>query len=81
MGKLLFFIIVFLLIGSFFVISQQNLDIKNKTDQQTFLKSFGSWLGQVGKNMVQVSSYAVKMAWLPEKNSTEILKNATNSTK
>ncbi|PIU76033.1 hypothetical protein COS75_01285 [Candidatus Pacearchaeota archaeon CG06_land_8_20_14_3_00_35_12] len=80
MGKLVVFIIIFLLIGAFFIISQQNLDIKKKVDQQTFFKSFSSWLGQLGNNTIHLTASAVKLEWLPEKNSTGTENNSNNST-
>jgi len=90
MSKLLVFAVVFLLIGAFFIVSQQKLDLKEKQGQVTFLKSFGNWIGNIGKNTLKITANIIKLDWLPDTNSTvnstaknltSTAKNLTNSTK
>ena len=82
MSKLLVFAVVFLLIGAFFIISQQKLDLKEKQGQAAFLKSFGNWIGNMGKNTLTITANIIKLDWLPDTNSTanSTAKNLTNST-
>jgi hypothetical protein len=82
MSKILVFAVVFLLIGAFFIVSQQKLDLKEKQGQVTFLKSFGNWIGDIGKNTLTITANIIKLDWLPDTNSTvnSTAKNLTNST-
>ena len=66
-------IIAFLIIGSIMIITQNDYDVKDSDGQKSFIKSFGSWIWNIGKNTKDVTTYAVKEHdWLP--------KNNTNST-
>ena len=63
--KILMFIILFLLIGAFFIISNQNLKLGEKQNIQTFLTLYSEWFDQLITNSKTASGYAIKMKWLP----------------
>jgi len=68
--SIILLIIIFLLIGAYIIKSSYDLSFENKNDVKTFLSGFGSWLLQLGKNVKDVTGYAVQKKWLPLINQT-----------
>ena len=64
--KTLMFVVVFLLIGAFFIISNENLKMNEKPNVSAFFKMYGSWMTGLLKNSGQLAGYVVKMDWLPK---------------
>ena len=64
--KILMFIILFLLIGAFFIISNENLSMKDSENREKFFDMYGHWFDKLADNGKTVSGYLVKMGWLPE---------------
>tara|TARA_B100001971_G_scaffold109194_1_gene100256 strand:- start:335 stop:550 length:216 start_codon:yes stop_codon:yes gene_type:complete len=64
--KTLSFIILFLLIGAFFIISENKIQINNTNNIDTFLSLYANWLSTLLDNTKTVTGYVVKMGWLPE---------------
>ena len=63
--KIAMFIVMFLLIGAFFIISQNDLKLIEKENLDKFTSLYTQWLGSVGENSIQTAGYAVKLEWLP----------------
>lgn len=70
MKKTYILIIIFLVIGSYIIISAYNLSLQEKQDRKTFLVEAGKWIFNVGKSTKNTVTYAVKQDWLPEINET-----------
>ncbi len=69
MGKILIAVIVFLVIGAFLIIEQNNFDLKeNSKDRVSFAKKFSGWLFNVGKNVKDLTGQATQQEWLPQEN-------------
>ena len=64
-------ILVFLLIGAYLIITTNQYNLKDKDDTKGFLTKFGGWLMQVGRNIKDVTGYAVQKKWLPDANQTD----------
>jgi ABC-type multidrug transport system permease subunit len=64
--KLLMIIVMFFLIGAFFIISENNLAFIEKGNIDEFFSLYFSWLDTLGKNTGQVTGYVVNLEWLPE---------------
>tara|TARA_Y100000310_G_scaffold344022_1_gene454583 strand:+ start:2765 stop:3010 length:246 start_codon:yes stop_codon:yes gene_type:complete len=75
MKKLFFFVVVFLIIGGYLIVRNNDIDLEDEKDRKTFLKGFTSWVFKVGKSTKNVVGYATKQEWLPDE---EI--NQTNKT-
>jgi hypothetical protein len=76
--KLRYIILIFLLVGAFFIVKYNNYNIENPDDRASFLKDYGKWLFGVGKSVKNVAGYAIKEQWLPEQNNlTNITTNAS----
>lgn len=64
------FIILFLLLGAFFIISQNNLSVITNNGAVKFISAYGKWLLGFGINSIQTIGYAIKLDWFPV-NSTQ----------
>ena len=63
--KTLLFILVFLLIGGFFIISNENIKLNSSENVGLFFKEYASWIDNLVGNGGVVGGYVVKMEWLP----------------
>jgi len=64
--KTFMLIVFFLLLGAFFIISENNIALNSGENIELFFKSYFSWVGSLFENGRVVSGYVVKMGWLPE---------------
>jgi hypothetical protein len=64
--KALAFLIIFLLVGAFFIISNQNLNLGNGDNVNTFVAEYERWIVRLIDNSRIATGYLVKMDWLPE---------------
>ncbi|MEI6731916.1 MAG: hypothetical protein WCK90_04520 [archaeon] len=65
----LFLFIFFLLLGAFYIMSQQNLDVSMPNDFSKFAESYYSWFWHLGENGAKTVGYVVGIDWVP-KNQT-----------
>lgn len=65
--KTLMLFIFFLLIGAFYIISNENIKMNSSENLNHFLDLYGSWFNKLLDNANIVSGYVIKMQWLPEK--------------
>jgi hypothetical protein len=75
MKKLFLFIVIFLIIGGYLIVRNNDIDLEEEEGRKTFLKGFTSWVVKVGRSTKNVVGYATKQEWLPDE---EI--NQTNKT-
>lgn len=59
-------IVLFLLIGAFFIVSNDNLHLNNSEDMQKFVGLYYSWLSGLFDNVKSISAYVIKADWLPD---------------
>jgi len=62
---------MFLLIGAFFIISQNNLALKETGNLNKFISLYSAWLSRILDNSSNTLGYVIKMDWLPGQNSTK----------
>jgi len=62
---------MFLLIGAFFIISQNNLALKETGNLNKFISLYSAWLTRILDNSSNAVGYVIKMDWLPGQNSTK----------
>jgi len=70
MKKIYLLIILFLVVGAYFTVRNNNIDMEDEDDRKRFLVSFTGWLLKVGRSTKNVASYAAEQEWLPEDNET-----------
>ena len=63
--KILMFIILFLLIGAFSIISNENIRLDNSENVSLFFKEYGRWFDKLAGNSKIAVGYVIKMEWLP----------------
>ena len=64
--KIFMFIIMFLLIGAFFIISNENIKLNNKENITGFFSLYMGWVDSLLSNGKNVFGYVIKMEWLPD---------------
>lgn len=60
------FVVLFLLIGAFFIISNDEIYLIEEKGFSEFFDRYCEWLDGLVENCRSVSGYVVKMEWLPE---------------
>jgi hypothetical protein len=65
--KIILIIVLFLLIGAFFIISNEKIKLTSLKEYNRFIKLYGIWFGNVVENTKQVTAQVIKMDWFPEK--------------
>ena len=66
--RTILFIIIFFLLGGFFIISNQSLYLLNPLQTEIFLKTYFNWIGSLFENTINILGNAIKSEWLPEVN-------------
>ncbi|MEK6820287.1 MAG: hypothetical protein AABX71_01100 [Nanoarchaeota archaeon] len=64
--KILIALIMFLFLAAFFIISENKLVLKNSEARQEFQKLYFSWMNNIFEDAKNLTSYVVKLDWLPE---------------
>lgn len=64
----LFFLIVFLAFGAFFLISNENLKLSTYEGFSKFYNSYYSWITGLTGNVKSLTGYAIEYNWLPNSN-------------
>lgn len=64
--KIAMLVVMFFLIAAFFIISQNNLHLNNEAEFSKLGSMYFSWFSGVFDNLKSLSSYVVKMDWLPD---------------
>jgi len=64
--RIFLFVIKFFLIGAFFIVGHYNLALSEEGNLKEFGTLYAGWLDSLANNVFSVSSYVVKVEWLPE---------------
>ena len=64
--KLLILVVMFLFIGFFFIISQNNLPLNTSENADKVISIYKAWLEKTFQNAGNFVGHMVKMEWLPE---------------
>ncbi len=64
--KILMLVVMFFCIGAFFIISQNNLNLSEEGNIDSFVSSYKIWLQETANNLGSLTGYLVKMEWLPK---------------
>lgn len=76
MKKITIAILIFLVVGAYLIVKQDNLDLKeNSEDRVSFTKRFSGWLFNIGSNIKDLTGQATQQEWLPqEKQDNDTIK-------
>jgi len=64
--RILIFIAFFLLVGAFFIISENNLSLKSIDNVEEFLDLYISWIKQIFNISKETTGSVIRLEWLPE---------------
>ena len=70
MGKLVWIVMLFIVVGGYMIVMNNDLDLEERSDQTTFVKEIGRWFMRLGKSTKNTVGYAIEQDWLPEGNNT-----------
>ncbi|MBI2449177.1 hypothetical protein HYV49_02680 [Candidatus Pacearchaeota archaeon] len=65
--RILIFIMFFLLLGGFFIISENKLVLNAKENYKSFILLYAEWTKDVVDNIGKVTGMIVKLEWLPKR--------------
>jgi len=65
--KILVFLMMFLLVGAFFIISENKLALKDSENRERFYDMYQDWANRIFDNSKGLAGYVIKLDWLPEK--------------
>ncbi len=63
-------ILMFVVIGALFIVSNANLHLSDDEDFSKFYGEYYKWWGKLFSNAKAVTGYIVHFDWLPEKNNS-----------
>jgi hypothetical protein len=69
--KTIIFILFFLLVGAFFIISNEQIKLNSAENIDMFFLSYARWVDSLLDNTKVVTGYVVKMEWLPGEDLVE----------
>ena len=64
--KIISFVIMFLLIGAFFIISENHLALKDAENREKFQDMYVGWINKIFGNSKTTVGYVVNLDWLPD---------------
>ena len=69
--KIISILLMFLILGALFIISNQNLALKDEENFNKFADGYYIWLNSLFENGKTITSYVVNSNWLPETGQEE----------
>ena len=66
MKKIAVLIIIILVFGAYLTKSNNDLNLKNQNDLQTFIKVYFGWVYDLVINVKDITGYATTKTWLPK---------------
>ena len=64
------FIVMFIFIGAFFIISQNNIALNSPENIGKFFETYSLWFVKIVDNAGSLTGYVIQMRWLPAENNT-----------
>ncbi len=71
--KIFILLFMFLFLGAFFIISNENLSLRESSDFNRFGEEYYNWLGDLFEGAKGISAYVVKNDWLPSIESDDVI--------
>lgn len=64
--KIAMVVVMFLLLGAFFIVSQNNLALNSSENVDKFVSRYIDWIGSFVGDITRLGGFVVKLEWLPE---------------
>lgn len=68
MKVIILILIKFFFISALFIISNENLYLRDSIDRETFFNTYSIWLGNIFSQSVEVAGFVINLKWLPEED-------------
>ncbi len=62
------FVVMFLLIGAFFIVSNNNIHLGISEERAKLSGIYYNWVNSLFDKVKEITSYVVKSEWLPDAN-------------
>jgi len=69
--KILLMVLIFLLMTGFFIISNNNIALKEPSNVSKFINLYSMWISDIFDNFVTITGNSIGLTWLPEQNFEE----------
>lgn len=66
--KIIIIFVMFLFVGVFFIVSQNNLALNSSENIDEFILLYKGWVYEISENFKDITGHIVKMNWLPGEN-------------
>jgi hypothetical protein len=58
-------VVAFLVIGGFLIVNAFHYNLGEPEGRSAFFKDYGTWMGQLFKNVRGITAYATSVDWMP----------------
>jgi len=65
--KIVLFVVIFLLMNAFLIISNNDLKINNTENIKQVFSLYGDWTKKLSENFGQITGNVVELEWAPDK--------------
>ncbi|MBA7615343.1 hypothetical protein ES703_22623 [subsurface metagenome] len=66
MKVIILILIKFFFISALFIISNENLYLREPVDRETFFNTYSTWLGNLFSQSIEVAGSVINLKWLPD---------------
>lgn len=70
--KLRYIIVILFIVLAVFIITTNNLNLKDSSDRKTFIKTYTGYITKVGKNIKDLTKQAIQQDWRIKNETTKI---------
>lgn len=64
--KIILFVIIFLLMNMFFIVSNYNLAMNNQKNIKEIMSNYSNWLKKISGNTIKITGKVIELNWAPE---------------
>lgn len=68
--KFVMVVVILLLIGAFFIVSNENLHLRNGDEMGKFMSLYYNWFVELSGNAKTITSYVIDIDWMPKQNNS-----------
>ncbi len=71
MIRLSVIVLLFLLVGALFIVSNENLQLADREEQREFIALYRLWLSSIGENVRAITGQVIAAEWVPSSSRNE----------
>ena len=68
MKVIILILIKFFFISALFIISNEDLHLRDPIDRETFFNTYHTWLGNIFSQTIELASSVINLKWLPDRD-------------